>query len=178
MTQPFDPTARSAADARPGRPLWMLALLALGFGPLLARLLLDGQLAGFTTYLVNSLGLAEDRSSIHLVRLLVRFLLPACALLAVLRFTSLRRWFAFTPLTLFCLFVGDVLVVLNLVDQLRLYVLSGYPSFRFTGEIAAAIAILALSLAAISLALATTWYRSNASRQWICRHGRRWWREA
>lgn len=157
----------------------MLALPAIGFGPLLARIFLDAQLAGLTTQWVNSIGVAEfERSSIHLIRILIRFVLPALVALAVLRFTRLGHWFALTPMTLTFLAVGDALLILNVVDQLRLYVLSGYPSFHFTGDVAAFIVATTLCLSAVTLAISTAWYRSDASRRWLRRLGLRWFREA
>lgn len=179
MPDPFDTPVQSGANTSRRRPLWMLALLAIGFGPLLTRLFLDEQLAGLTTQLVNGLGVAEhERSSIHSIRILIRFVLPVLVVLAVLRFTRLGQWIALTPLTLAFLAVGDVLLILNVVDQLRLYVLSGYPSFRLTGDVAAIIAATTFCLSAATLTIATIWYRSEESRRWLSKAGLRWFREA
>lgn len=82
------------------------------------------------------------------------------------------------PLTLGLLAVGDTVLILNVVDQFRLHVLGGYPSFRFTGDVAAVIVATALCLSAATLTIATAWYRSEASRRWLTRAGLRWFREA
>lgn len=172
------PSTGLLSAERGSRPLWMLALLAIGFGPFLARLFLNDQLAAMTTQIVNSLHWSEQPSYVHLVRLSVRFLMPTCFVLAVLRFTPLGSWFALTRFSLVCLLVTDTLLVFHLVDQYRLYVPSGLPTFRLSGEITAQIAMIALSLATASLALATAWYRYGSSRQMMSRFGSRWLAEA
>lgn len=177
MSYHAESAAHPLNPRRERSPLWMLALLAIGFGPLLGRWLLDDQLASVSTQIVNSFGLADSRSGIHLVRIGVRFVLPACLAFVALGFTPLGKRFAFTPLALLCLALADSLMVLNLVDQLRLFVLNGYPSVRLSGDLSAAAAMIALAVAGVSLALSTAWYRSDSCRRWLSVNGRRWFRE-
>lgn len=178
MSSEVETSAPSGAHSRSARPWWMLALLAFGMGPLLARALFNEPLSALVSQIVNAFDLADSRSHVHLVRLAVRVVLPSVAAVVFLRFTPLGRWIAFTPLTLACLVVGDTLLLLNIADQVRLFVSSGYPTYRFTGEFTAGVAMAALAGAAISLTAATAWYRSEASRHWMNRNSMRWLREA
>lgn len=170
------PFAASCPTETPGRPLWMLAALAFGIGPLLVGLLLDSQLAAANTWLANAWDL--DRAQIHSMRLVLRVLLPTCLVLGLLRFTALGRWIVITPVMLTLLLVADAFLLLHLLNQiLRLVLVRDGFLVELLGAVGSGIALTALCTALLLLAMATAWYRSNGCQRWLTRASRRWFRE-
>lgn len=156
------------------RPLWMLAALAFGFGPLLWGLLLDAQLADANTWLVAALGI-DARADIHLTRLLLRVALPTLLALALLRITPLGRWIVMTPMALGLLLIANAFFMLYVFNQVSLYVLNGNGLLRelLKGP-AQSIALGCLCVTTLLLLWATAWYRSSMLQRWLTLAGRSW----
>ncbi|MFG6433575.1 hypothetical protein [Roseateles sp. LYH14W] len=174
MHESESPPSNQIGAARQ-RPLWMLALLAFGLGPLLFRLLFDSQLAAASTWLVAALDIGFHRSDIHLTRLLLRVALPTLLVLALLRFTPLGRWIVMTPAALALLLIENAFFGLYVFNQVSVYVLNDDGLLRqLVKGPAQPIALVCVSGATLLLLCATAWHRSSAFKRWLTSSGQSW----
>lgn len=173
---PTQPVTAPIAPTAPRRlPLWMLASMAFAFGPLLAWLLLDAQLAEANTWLVAALAIDVEQHSMLPTRLLLRVALPSLLLLGLLRFTRLGRWIVLTPIALGLLLVENALYALHVYNQVTVYVLNGDGLLRgLTKGPAQPIALTCMAVALVLLLSATAWHRSSAFRRWMRGTGLAW----
>lgn len=155
-------------------PLWMLAALAFGLAPPVFSQLFDSQLAQANTWLVFVLGV-DARGDIHLLRLLLRVLLPTLLVLAVLRFSPLGRWIVMTPLALGLLLIENALFLVSVFNQISMFVLNGDGVMRelMKGP-AQPLAVGCLAMAVTLLVWATAWHRSASARHWLSRAHNAW----